>query len=154
MWACLAHPAVWPFVHFFIYFLLFLAIETFNGNDDYYFQVGQLSTNTIVGFIDVGVFSSPSNKTICSFFSTFPLIAGYWDLEFKWQYDLLVGHVSANIIFDCFDEGVTSSRNNKTICSFFSVFPLITDCCEFQWKCWYDYQVCEVIVNTTFVVFM
>ena len=75
--AHLPHPAIRQFVHFLVCFLFLLAIEILKLNDDYDFQVCQLSANTIIGFIDVGVSSSPSNKTICSFFSTFPLIASY-----------------------------------------------------------------------------
>ena len=77
VWESLAHPAIRPFVHFVMHFLLLLTVETFNVIYNYDFQVCQLIANTIVGFIDVGVSSSLSNKTICSFFSTFPLIAGY-----------------------------------------------------------------------------
>ena len=46
-------------------------------------QVCQVSTNTIVSCFDVSVSSSPSNKTISSFFSTFLFIAGYGDFECK-----------------------------------------------------------------------
>ena len=53
-----------------------LAIETWR----YDFEVYQLSANTIIVVIDVGVSSSPSNKIICSFFNI--LIAGYLDFEY------------------------------------------------------------------------
>ena len=53
---------------------------------------------TILSNFDVGVSSSPSNKTIYSFFSTFLLIAGYRDFECKRQYDIQVCEVSAKTI--------------------------------------------------------
>ena len=46
-------------------------------------NISTSSAYAIVSCFDVGVSSSPSNKTICSFFSTFPLIAGYEDFECK-----------------------------------------------------------------------
>ena len=134
IWESLPRPAIRPFFHILIHFLLLLAIVTFNVIDNYDFQGCQLSANNIVGFIDVGVSSLPSNKNICSFFSTFSLIAGYWDHEFKWQYDLLVPHVSGNVIFDFFYVGVFSSPSNKTISSFFSIFPFIIEYWNFQCK--------------------
>ena len=85
----------------------------------------QVSANTIVNCFDVGVSSSPSNKTICSFFSTFPFIAGYGDLEYKQQYDIQVCRVSSNTIVSCFDVGMSSSPSNKTISSFLGNFLLL-----------------------------
>ena len=38
MWACLPRPAIRPFVHFLVHFLLLLAIETLNVNDNMIFK--------------------------------------------------------------------------------------------------------------------
>ena len=43
----------------------------------YDIQVCQVSTNIIVSCFDMGVSFPPSNKAICSFFSTFPLFVGF-----------------------------------------------------------------------------
>ena len=37
IWVCLSHPAMRPFVHFLVHFLLLLAFETLNMNDDMIF---------------------------------------------------------------------------------------------------------------------
>ena len=108
----------------------------------------QVSTNTIVSCFDVGMSSLPSNKTICLFFSTFPLIAGYEEFERKRQYDIQMCQVSTNTIVSCFDVGVSSSPSNKTICLFFSTFPLIAGYEEFERKRQYDIQVCQVSTHT------
>ena len=38
MWACLPRPAIRPFLHSLVHFLIFLATETFNANDDMIFK--------------------------------------------------------------------------------------------------------------------
>ena len=83
------------------------------------------STNTIVSCFDMGVSFPPSNKAICSFFSTFPLIAGFRDFECERQYDIQVCQVSTNRIVSCFDMGVSFLSSNKAICLFFSTFSPI-----------------------------
>ena len=87
--------------------------------------MGQVSTNTNVCCFDVGVSSSLSNKTICSFLSTFPLITGYWDFQCKWSYDFEVCQLSANTNVGCFDVGVSSLPCDKTICSFLVILLAI-----------------------------
>ena len=42
IWVCLYHPAIRPFVHFLVHFLLLLAIETLNMNDDMIFKCVKL----------------------------------------------------------------------------------------------------------------
>ena len=42
IWVCLYHPAIRPFVHFLEHFLLLLAIETLNVNDDMIFKCVKL----------------------------------------------------------------------------------------------------------------
>ena len=42
IWVCLSHPAIRPFVHFLVHFLLLLAIETLNMNDDMIFKCVKL----------------------------------------------------------------------------------------------------------------
>ena len=58
-------------------FPLIAGYGDFECKQQYDIQVCQVSINTIVSCFDVGVSSSPSNKSICSFFSTFSFIAGY-----------------------------------------------------------------------------
>ena len=73
----------------------------------------------------MGVSLPPSNKAICLFFSTFPLIAGFRDFECERQYDIQMCQVSTNTIVSCFDMGVSFPPSNKAICLFFTTFPLI-----------------------------
>ena len=42
IWVCLSHPAIKPFVHFLVHFLLLLAIETLNVNDNMIFKCVKL----------------------------------------------------------------------------------------------------------------
>ena len=42
IWVCLSHPAIRPFVHFLVHFLLLLAFETMNVNDDMIFKCAKL----------------------------------------------------------------------------------------------------------------
>ena len=42
IWVCLYHPAIRPFVHFLVHFLLLLAIETLNVNDNMIFKCVKL----------------------------------------------------------------------------------------------------------------
>ena len=42
IWVCLSHPAIRPFVHFLVHFLLLLAIKTLNVNDDMIFKCVKL----------------------------------------------------------------------------------------------------------------
>ena len=72
----------------------------------------------------MGVSLLPSNKAICSFFSTFPLIAGFRDYECERQCDIQVCQVSTNTIVSCFD-GVSFLPSNKAICSFLVHFLLL-----------------------------
>ena len=83
MWVCLPRPAIRPFVHFLVHFLLLLAIETLNVSDNMKFKCVKLVQILSSVFLNVGVSSLPSNKTIYSFFSTFLLIAGNRDFECK-----------------------------------------------------------------------
>ena len=94
----------------------------------------QFSTNTIVSRFDVSVSSLPSNKSICSFFSTFHLIADYGNFRSKRQYDIQVCQVSTNTIVICFDVSVSFSPSNKTISSFFSTFLFIAGYGDFECK--------------------
>ena len=43
MWVCLPYPAIRPFVHFLVHFLLLLAIETLNVNDNMIFKCVKLA---------------------------------------------------------------------------------------------------------------
>ena len=56
----------------------------------------------------------PEIRPFFSFFSTLPLIAGYWDFHCKWRYHFQVYLVSANTNISFFDVGVSSSPSNKT----------------------------------------
>ena len=62
---------------FFSTFLFIAGYGDLECKRQYDIQVCQVSTNTIVSCFNVDVSSSPSNMSICSFSSTFPLIAGY-----------------------------------------------------------------------------
>ena len=42
MWACLPHPAIRPFLHFLVHFLLLLAMENLNVNDNMIFKCVKL----------------------------------------------------------------------------------------------------------------
>ena len=42
MWVCLSHPVIRPFVHILVHFLLLLAIETMNVNDNMTFKCVRL----------------------------------------------------------------------------------------------------------------
>ena len=42
IWVCLSHPAIRPFVHFLVHFLLLLAFETLNVNDNMIFKCVKL----------------------------------------------------------------------------------------------------------------
>ena len=42
IWVCLSHPAIRPFVHFLVHFLLLLAFDTLNVNDDMIFKCVKL----------------------------------------------------------------------------------------------------------------
>ena len=42
MWVCLPHPAIRPFIHFLVHFLLLLAIETLNVSDNMIFKCVKL----------------------------------------------------------------------------------------------------------------
>ena len=96
----------------------------------------------------MGVSLPPSNKAICSFFSTFPLIAGFRDYECERRYDIQVCQISTNTIVSCFDMGVSLPPSNKAICSFFSTFPLIAGFRDYECERQYDIQVCQVSTNT------
>ena len=106
-------------------FPLIAGYKDFECEWQYDIQVCQVSTNTIVSRFDVSVSSSPSNKTVSGFFSTFPLNAGYKDFESEWQYDIQVCQVSTNTIVSCFDVSVSFLPSTNTISSFFSTFHLI-----------------------------
>ena len=77
MWVCLSDAAITSFVYFLVHFFLLLAFETLNVNDNMIFECVRLVKNTIVGCFDMGVSFPPSNKAICLFFSTFPIMAGF-----------------------------------------------------------------------------
>ena len=77
LWVCLSHPAIRPFVHFLVHFLLLLAFETLCVNDDTIMKSVKL----------LQILSSNVLLWVCLFhqairpfvhFSTFSLIAGYW----------------------------------------------------------------------------
>ena len=147
MWAFLPCPVIRQFDLFLVRFLLMLAIETFNVNDDMVFKCVRL-VQILPWVLYVGRFSSHTNKTICSFFSTFPLIASNWDFECKWRYDVEVCQDIVNTNATFLDVGMSFLHCNKTICSFFSAFPLIAGSWDFECKWRYDVEVCQVIVNT------
>ena len=42
IWVCLSHPAIRPFVYFLVHFLLLLAFETLNVNDNMIFECVKL----------------------------------------------------------------------------------------------------------------
>ena len=70
---CLPLPGIRPFVHSLVNFLLLLAIETINVNDDIIFMC-KVNANSNICCFDVSVSSSPSNKTICSILVHFLLL--------------------------------------------------------------------------------
>ena len=105
---------------FLVYFLLLLAIETLNVNDNMIHKVGQVSANIIIGCFDVGVSSSPGNKTISLFLLHFLLLLAID--TFNLNEDMVF---SANTTAGCFDMGVSSSANNKIICSYLLHFLLL-----------------------------
>ena len=76
MWVCLSHPSIRPFVYFLVDFLLLLAFETLNMNDDMIFKCVKLvQIESLVVLIWVCL-SHPAIRPFVHF-STFPLIAGY-----------------------------------------------------------------------------
>ena len=124
MWACLLHTTIRPFIYFY-YITRIDGYRHFQCKWRYDFQVCQLSVNTNVGCFDVGMSSSPSNKTICSFLVPFLLLLAIEtfnvndDMIFK-----CVCHLSGNTNVGCIDVDVSSAPSNKTIC-FFNTFPLV-----------------------------
>ena len=71
-------------------FPLIASYGDFECKRQYDIQVPQVSINTIVSCFDVGVSSSPSNKTICSFLVHFLLLLA-----------METSYVNDNIIFKC-----------------------------------------------------
>ena len=51
LWACLAHPAIRPFLHSLVFFLLLLSIEIFNVNKRYHYQVCEFPHPEIRPFV-------------------------------------------------------------------------------------------------------
>ena len=62
--------------------------------------------------------------------------------------NIQVCQFSTNTIVSCFDVSVSFSPSNKTISSFFSTFFFIAGYGDFECKCQYDIQVCQVSTNT------
>ena len=90
MWACLPRPAIRPFVHFLVHFLLLLAIETLNVNDNMIFKCIKL----------VQILSSVALMWVCL---PCPAIRPF--VYFLVHYLLLLAietlNVSDNTIFKC-----------------------------------------------------
>ena len=78
--------------------------------------MGQVSPNSNVGCIDVGVSTSLSNKTICSLLVHFLVLLAI---------ETLNSDISANTNVRFFYVGMSFSPTSKTICSFLCTFPLI-----------------------------
>ena len=76
MWVCLSHSAIRPFVYFLVHFLLLLAFESLNMNDDMIFKCVKLvQIESSVVLIWVCLYHPAIRPFV--HFSTFPLIAGY-----------------------------------------------------------------------------
>ena len=76
IWVCLSHPAIRPFVHFLVHFLLLLAFETLNTNDDMILKCVKL-VQILSSVVLIWVCLSHPAIRLFVYFSTFPLIAGY-----------------------------------------------------------------------------
>ena len=77
MWVCLPCPAIRPFVHFLVHFLLLLAIETLNVSDNTKFKcvkLVQILSSVVLMWVCL---PRPAIRPFIHFFSTFLLIAGY-----------------------------------------------------------------------------
>ena len=83
MWVCLPHPAIRPFVHYLVHFLLLLAMETSDVNDNMIFncvKLVQMLSSLVLMWVCL---PRPAIRPFVHFFSTFPLIAGYGDFRCK-----------------------------------------------------------------------
>ena len=77
MWACLPRPAIRPFIHFLIHFLLLLVIESTDVNDNMIFKcvkLVQILSSVVLMWVCL---PRPAIRPFIHFFNTFLLIAGY-----------------------------------------------------------------------------
>ena len=88
MWVCLSHPALRPFLHFLVHFLLLLAMETSYVNDNMIFKCVNLVQILLSVILMWACLPRPAIRAFVHFFSTFTLIVGYKDFECKRQYDI------------------------------------------------------------------
>ena len=96
MWVYLLRIVIEPFVHCLVHFLMLLTIESLNVNDNMIFKsVKWKQILLLVVLIRVYL---PCLGIRLSFFSIFPLIASYWDFEYKQQFDIQMCPVSVKTI--------------------------------------------------------
>ena len=96
MWVYLLRIVIRPFVHCLVHFLMLLTIESLNVNDNMIFKsVKWKQILLLVVLIRVYL---PCLGIRLSFFSIFPLIASYWDFEYKQQFDVQMCPVSVKTI--------------------------------------------------------
>ena len=96
MWVYLPHTVIRLFVHCLVHFLMLLTIESLNVNDNMIFKsVKWKQILLLVVLIRVYL---PCLGIRLSFFSIFPLIASYWDFEYKQQFDIQMCPVSVKTI--------------------------------------------------------
>ena len=83
MWVCLPRPAIRPFLNFLVHFLLLLAMETSDVNDNMIFKCAklvQMLSSVVLMWVCL---PRPAIKAFVHFFSTFPLITDYYDFKCK-----------------------------------------------------------------------
>ena len=99
IWARLPRPAIRSCHHFLVHFLSLLAMKTMNVNDNIIFKCVKL-VQILLSFVLMWVcLPHPAIRPLfCSFFSTFPFIAGYWEYRCKWKNDIQLCQVSTNTI--------------------------------------------------------
>ena len=90
IWVCLSHPAIRPFVHFLVHFLLLLAFETLNMNDDIIFKcvkLVQIQSSVVLIWVCL---SHPAIRPFVHFLVHFLLLLAFETLN-----------VNDNMIFKC-----------------------------------------------------
>ena len=90
MWACLPHPAIRPFVHFLVHFLLLLAMETLNVNNNMIFKCVKLVQILSLVVLMWACLPSPAIRPFVHFLVHFLLLLAMKTLN-----------VNDNMIFKC-----------------------------------------------------
>ena len=90
IWMCLSHPAIRPFVYFLVHFLLLLAFETLNVNDNMIFQCVRLVQILLSVVLMWVCLSHPAIRPFVHFLVHFFLLLAFETLN-----------VNNNMIFKC-----------------------------------------------------